>query len=265
MSRLPSPLPWVKASVTRVAGGEPRAPQGAADHTGTVEEDLVELLASTGVTCRLLVEQTRGPYHRAVHPERREITEDRDGLPLRLGLRLLAADATTPLADVLVEVWQADHVGRYSGFQPFEARPGQVVTSESVPHDVIAAGETYLRGSQRTDERGMCAFNTIYPGWYASRTVHIHLIAHLGDRSVTTQLYFPDAVTDEVFSRPPYRGRPQRDTINATDSIFADGGEQMILDLQGDPTTGYTGVLCVVLDRQGRPASAAGPSAESDG
>ncbi|WP_210405979.1 hypothetical protein [Micromonospora sp. MH33] len=176
-----------------------------------------------------------------MHPERREITEDRDGLPLRLGLRLLAADATTPLADVLVEVWQADHVGRYSGFQPFEARPGQVVTSESVPHDVIAAGETYLRGSQRTDQRGMCAFNTIYPGWYASRTVHIHLIAHLGDRSVTTQLYFPDPVTDQVFTRPPYRGRPQRDTTNATDSIFADGGEQMILDLQGDPTTGYTG------------------------
>ncbi|WP_405105809.1 hypothetical protein OG559_19760 [Micromonospora sp. NBC_01405] len=230
-----------------------------------MEEDLVELLASTGVTCRLLVEQTRGPYHRAVHPERREITEDRDGLPLRLGLRLLAADATTPLADVLVEVWQADHVGRYSGFQPFEARPGQVVTSESVPQDVIAPGETYLRGSQRTDERGMCAFNTIYPGWYASRTVHIHLIAHLGDCSVTTQLYFPDTVTDEVFSRPPYRGRPQRDTTNATDSIFADGGEQMILDLQGGPTTGYTGVLCLVLDRQARPASAAGPSARSDG
>lgn len=249
----------------RVAGGEPRAPQRTADHTGTVEEDLVELLASTGVTCRLLVEQTRGPYHRAVHPERREITEDRMVSRCASGYAYWRRTPPPPLADVLVEVWQADHVGRYSGFQPFEARPGQVVTSESVPHDVIAAGETYLRGSQRTDERGMCAFNTIYPGWYASRTVHIHLIAHLGDCSVTTQLYFPDTVTDEVFSRPPYRGRPQRDTTNATDSIFADGGEQMILDLQGDPTTGYTGVLCVVLDRQARPASAAGPSAENDG
>jgi steroid delta-isomerase len=62
----------------------------------------------------------------------------------------------------------------------------------------------------------MCAFRTIYPGWYSSRAVHIHLRAHLGSRVATTQLYFPEPITDAVFSVAPYAGRPQRDTTNET-------------------------------------------------
>jgi len=94
-------------------------------HTGVVEADLVELLTATRPGCRLWPEQTRGPYHRDVQPERRDITEGRPGVPLR---------------------------------------------SESVPREVVAPGETFLRGRRYTDDRGMCAFTTIYPGWYTSRT-----------------------------------------------------------------------------------------------
>jgi len=213
-----------------------------------MEEDLVELLVSRPAGCVLWPEQTEGPYHRDAPPERTDITEDRPGVSLRLGLRLLAAQAGTPLPGVLVEVWHADHEGRYSGFQPFHAQPGQVVTSESVPREVVAPGETFLRGAQRTDERGVCAFRTIYPGWYSSRTVHIHLRAHLGERTATTQLYFPDEVTDGVFTVSPYAGRPRRDTTNDNDSIFTEeGGEEAVLHLVGSATAGYTGVLCFAV------------------
>ena len=163
---------------------------GPRPYARAMEEDLAELLVSRPAGCGLWPEQTEGPYHREAPRERTDITEDRPGSPLRLGLRLLVAQAATPLAGVLVEVWHADHEGRYSGFQPFQAEPGQVVTSESVPREIVAPGETFLRGAQRTDEQGMCAFRTIYPGWYSSRTVHIHLRAHLGERTATTQLYF---------------------------------------------------------------------------
>ena len=223
-----------------------------------VEDDLVKLLAQQRVSCRLWPEQTEGPYHRDVHLERRDITEDRDGLPLRVALRLLDAGTGSPLTGAGVEVWQADHEGHYSGFRPFRARPGQVVTSESVPRDVVALSETFLRGSQRTDDRGMCAFDTIYPGWYSSRTVHIHLRVQLGDRHAVTQLYFPDELTDQVFARPPYAGRPPRDTTNATDSIFADGGQRTMLHLAGDMVEGLTGLLCLAVEPH--PATAA-PSA----
>ena len=145
-------------------------------------------------------------------------------------------------------MWQADHEGSYSGFRPFRARPGQVVTSAAVPRDIVAPSETFLRGSQRTDGRGMCAFDTIYPGWYASRTVHIHVIVHLEDHRAVTQLYFDDELTDEVFARAPYTDRPPRDTTNATDSIFAEGGERTVLHVTGDPAGPMTGVLCLGVE-----------------
>lgn len=223
---------------------------------------MVELLADERVSCRLWPEQTEGPYHRDMHLERRDITEDREGLPLRVALRLLDAATGSPLTGAAVEVWQADHAGRYSGFRPFRPRPGQVVTSESVPRDVVAESETFLRGGQRTDHRGMCAFDTIYPGWYSSRTVHIHLTVQLGDRRAVTQLYFPDELTDQVFARPPYAGRPPRDTTNATDSIFVGGGQSTMLHLVGDVVEGLTALLCLALEPHPAPPAPSTPTAE---
>ena len=229
-----------------------------------MEDDLAELLGEQRMSCRLWSEQTEGPYRRDMHPERRDITEGRDGLPLRVGLRLLDAGTANPLTGALVEVWQADHEGRYSGFRPFRARPGQIVTSASVPRDVVAPSETFLRGYQRTDDRGFCVFDTIYPGWYSSRTVHIHLTVQVGDHTAVTQLYFPDDLTDEVFARPPYAGRPPRDTTNATDSIFVDGGERTVLHLVGDAADRLTGVLCLGVEQHPASPAPSGPTAESD-
>jgi hypothetical protein len=114
---------------------------------------------------------------------------------------------------------------------------------------------------QRTDPDGMCMFETIYPGWYASRTVHIHVAARLliGHRAVS-QLYFPDELTDQVFTRPPYAGRPPRDTTNATDSIFADGGSRSVLQLTGDAVGGLTGVLCLGIESDPALDDSAAPS-----
>ena len=110
---------------------------------------------------------------------------------------------------VPVEVWHADHAGRYASFAPLP-RPRRGHHSASVPNEIVAPSETFLRGMQRTDPDGMCMFETIYPGWYASRTVHIHVAARppTGYRAVS-QVYFPDELTDEVFTRPPYAGRPR--------------------------------------------------------
>lgn len=227
--------------------------------------DLVELLAAQPASCRLWPEQTQGPYDRPVHPERRDITEDRIGLPLRVALRLVDVQTGTPLVGVPVEVWHADHAGRYAGFAPFTPRPGEVITSASVPTEIVAPLETFLRGMQRTDPNAMCMFETIYPGWYASRTVHIHVAARLptGHRAVS-QLYFPDELTDQVFARPPYAGRSPRDTTNATDSIFADGGSRTLLQLTGDAVGGLTGVLCLGIEPDLAPDDGATPAAEYD-
>ena len=52
-----------------------------------------------------------------------------------------------------------------------------------------------------------------------------------GDEVFTSQLYFPDAVSDDVLARAPYRERPGRDTTNETDTILPTGGEPALLDV----------------------------------
>ena len=120
--------------------------------------------------------------------------------------------------------------------------------AEDVPDDVVAPAETFLRGSHRTDGDGVCAFETVWPGWYSGRTVHVHAAARLPDgRTVTTQLYFPEELNDEVLARPEYRDdRGARDTTNGTDSIYADGGLDSTLTLERDGV-GWAGWLCFTV------------------
>jgi protocatechuate 3,4-dioxygenase beta subunit len=124
---------------------------------------------------------------------RRNITEGKAGTPLRLRLSVLDASTCRPLKGAAVEVWHADAGGVYSGF------------------GAGASSRTFMRGVQKTDAAGLAIFDTVYPGWYQGRTVHIHTKVHLGGNVVHTgQLFFPDA----VFKRSPYNRRPNRDQRN---------------------------------------------------
>jgi protocatechuate 3,4-dioxygenase beta subunit len=108
-----------------------------------------------------------------------------------------------------------------------------------------------LRGYQVTSAAGVVKFDTIYPGWYSGRAVHIHfkIRTEPGSRQgleFTSQLYFDEATTDAVHARPPYNGHGRRDTLNAADGIFRNGGRQLVLPLvaAGD---GYSGTFDVAV------------------
>ena len=211
-----------------------------------VSTELVGLLEKSPV-CRLWAEQDEGPYHRLEPPTRRDVVEDREGIRLQLGVKL-ATQGGTSLQSAKVEIWQCDALGRYSGFGPPD--PSTVVTSASAPRGTYLPGETFLRGAQPADAAGLVEFRTIYPGWYPGRTVHIHAIVRTPDHIFTSQLYFPEEVTEQVFQSPPYRERPARDTTNATDEIFPTGGDPAVLDLS--PTVGgYRAVICLLLPSEG--------------
>jgi protocatechuate 3,4-dioxygenase beta subunit len=96
-----------------------------------------------------------------------------------------------------------------------------------------SGNRTFMRGIQRTDGNGLARFRTVYPGWYRGRTVHIHVKVHIAGNVVHTgQLYFPDSWSDRVFRRKPYSRRPSRDTRNAADSVFRNGGKRSLLSLR---------------------------------
>jgi protocatechuate 3,4-dioxygenase beta subunit len=205
-----------------------------------------EAAASAGAlpTCVVTPEQTEGPYFADVQLDRADIRSDpgtgvvKEGLPLTLALRVsqISASDCTPLPGAIVEVWHCDAVGVYSAFD-----------SEGT------ANEKFLRGHQTTDASGLAQFTTIYPGWYRGRAVHIHFKvlttgANGESYEFTSQMYFDDAISDQVYTQPPYTGHSgQRDTTNATDGIYRNGGDQLMLALT-PAAQGYSGALHVGLD-----------------
>jgi len=53
---------------------------------------------------------------------------------------------------------------------------------------------------------------------------------HLGGNVVHTgQFFFKDTLADAVYKRSPYNGRGSRDTRNAADSIYRNGGSRSML------------------------------------
>jgi protocatechuate 3,4-dioxygenase beta subunit len=188
---------------------------------------------SAAVSCVLTPEMTEGPYYIADEATRRDITEGKPGVPLTLRLSVVDATSCTPIKNATVDIWHADAVGVYSGF------------------GAGASSRTFLRGVQKTDSKGLALFQTVYPGWYRGRTVHIHVKVHLGGNVVHTgQLFFPDSLTNVVYRQSPYRSRPGRDVLNAGDSIFQNGGKQSLLALRRRTgATAYLGSITMGVQR----------------
>lgn len=194
-------------------------------------------------SCIIKPEQTEGPYFVDEKLNRSDIRSDpsdgsiKEGVPLQLIFQVsqISSGACIPLKDAIVDVWHCDAEGAYSDVS--ERRFNTV-------------GKKFLRGYQITDTNGTAQFVTIYPGWYPSRTVHIHFKIRTNSesqvsREFTSQLYFDDAFTDQVYQQPPYvEGRR---TLNNQDGIFRDGGEQLTLQLT-QTAEGYIGKFAVGLE-----------------
>ncbi|MDT2008996.1 intradiol ring-cleavage dioxygenase [Rhodococcus opacus] len=106
---------------------------------------------------------------------------------------------------------------------------------------------TYLRGAQTTDANGIAQFTTVFPGWYTGRTTHIHLKVHIDKKTVlTTQLFFDEALLDEVYATAPYSDHTGRENnvTNATDGIFDDAG-MLTVAKQSD---GYLAAINLGID-----------------
>ena len=188
---------------------------------------------SAALDCVVVPEMTEGPFFVDEGLERSDLVAGTSepfvtkGLPLRLEIGVFQVDARVcaPIVDSQVDIWHASAEGVYS-----DERSGRIQGKDT-------AGEKYLRGYQRADRNGAVTFATIYPGWYASRTVHIHFkirsFAKSGRPSYefTSQLFFDEAINDVVLARPPYDTRGSRRVRNSNDGIYRRGhGSSALLD-----------------------------------
>jgi protocatechuate 3,4-dioxygenase beta subunit len=122
--------------------------------------------------------------------------------------------------------------------------------SDSTDPGFNTIGKKFLRGYQKTDANGAATFTTIYPGWYQGRAVHLHfkLRTNPGSQSgheFTSQLFFDDTLTDKVHAQQPYASKGPRTLRNDGDSVYQNGGNQLLLQLSDDGSGGYTGTFTV--------------------
>lgn len=181
--------------------------------------------------CTLYPEQTAGPFYLDLDQLRSDIAEGKSGVPLRVVVQV-QSEACAPLKDLAVDLWHCDAEGVYSGF------PGQL-------GDIDTTGQTFLRGTQVTDADGIAQFNSIYPGWYPGRTTHIHFKVHTSSATeATSQLYFPEERTAEIYAVAPYDARGQKDTPNALDGVTG-GALPPLAMMSGDASAGYVATIVV--------------------
>ncbi|WNG20188.1 protocatechuate 3,4-dioxygenase [Cystobacter fuscus] len=165
-----------------------------------------------GSACALTCEATLGPCY-ATTVEREDITEGEDGLPVRLAF-LIVDETCKPIPGATLDIWHCGPDGLYSG---------EDASDFCTTGDTRARSARWYRGVQTTDANGRVNFNTCFPGWYSSRTVHIHFTVRLNNQEyVTSQFVFDDVLDDEIInSQPLYNTRGPRDTTNATDNVVS--------------------------------------------
>ncbi len=227
-------------SVSLLAGCIPGL-SGTSHATSPTIHPLSPTSLSALPACVVRPELTEGPYFVDEELNRSDIRSDPGtgvvslGTPLDLTFRVsqVVNGACARLPGAKVDVWHCDAAGIYSDVSD----PG-----------FNTRGQKFLRGYQLTDAAGSASFQTIYPGWYSGRTVHIHFKIHHDaggqGRAFTSQLFFDDALSDRVFAKPPYASRGPRNTLNSTDGIFND---QLILNA-APVNGGYAAAFNIGLD-----------------
>lgn len=192
-------------------------------------------------------EMVEGPYYAIGGTYRSDVRDGLPGAKLELHIQVLNAADGTPLSGIDIDLWHADAIGRYSGFDanpdevPADLSNGQIPTND----------DTFLRGRQTTDGDGNVTFLTIYPSWYALRTPHVHLKLFEGDVcNLTTQIYFPEALNQKLNTEHPgYARKNEQDTFNNRDPVIATTSgdfENTWVDI-AEGADGYIGHATVII------------------
>lgn len=191
-------------------------------------------LTARGATCEETTPpQMAGPYY----PEpgrdwededltrRRGVSDVATGTPVIIRGVVSGGAECEPLANCLVEIWQADDNGRYN----------HTGDTGSAPLDP----NFQYWGRVYTDAAGRYSFRTVKPGPYPGRTPHIHfrLVAQDGT-SLVTQLYFADQARanarDGIYRDLSARGVAQLVTTRLAQSGRGDLEGRFDVRLTGD-------------------------------
>lgn len=143
--------------------------------------------------------------------------------------RVLDELTCEPVADALVEIWQACESGRYN--HPNDPN----LNAELDPH-------FQYWGQVVTDREGTYLFKTIRPGAYPAtetwmRPSHVHVkVEKRGYHELTTQMYFA--------------GDPHNDTDRILQALSREEQKKLVVDFVVNPQSGVlTGIFDIVIKK----------------
>ncbi|MEV0239296.1 intradiol ring-cleavage dioxygenase [Streptomyces sp. NPDC050674] len=235
---------------------------------------------------RLTSETTEGPYYIDADKLRRDITEDQEGIPLSLRLKVIDSDTCKPLANAAVDIWHCNALGVYSGYESMGSGGGGGTGGGGTPpsgtptgtptgsppaggggggggHEEPTDDERYLRGTWRTDKKGEVVFRTVFPGWYQGRCVHIHTKVHVngtwtdagyegGTTCHTGQLFFDEESVLAAADVAPYSTNTTPRTTLDEDTIYpgngTEGGLLRLKYKKGAIAKGVVATLTMAVD-----------------
>lgn len=142
---------------------------------GQINKEITEVAKNTpgDEECTPAFSDGGGPYYYPNSPFRENITpEDNEGDELLVEGKILYNDCKTPVANAMLDIWQANESGSYE--------------------------DDWYRGRVRSDHDGVYFFRTVIPKGYGSgtgfRPPHIHFkVWKDGVELVTSQMFFPEA------------------------------------------------------------------------
>lgn len=214
---------------------EPTTATGTGTSTGSTN-------GSSASDCTVTSSETAGPFPTKVPANfvRKDIRDDRTGVAFTMNITIKNANAScAALAGAIVDIWHCDKDGYYSEY------------GGSGMQSVNFTSVDFLRGRQTTDTNGLVSFTSIFPGWYSGRAphIHVHIYNASGKSLLVTQIAFPYAITNTVYTTAQSSGytKGSQDTLNERDNVFSDGYTNELASVSGSISAGYNLTHAIVV------------------
>lgn len=193
---------------------------------------------SSSGDCDETPNETEGPFPTKDPSdlERVDIIGDRTGIDLDINITIRNInDSCNILEGTMVDIWHCDKDGYYSEYGGTQMQ------------SVDYTDNHFLRGRQITDSDGLAKFASIFPGWYQSRSthIHVHIYDENGNSLLVTQIAFPEGDNSAVVrvnaaSEYGYTKGMSGYTYHAEDNVFADSLEDELASVSGSISEGFT-------------------------
>lgn len=168
---------------------------------------------------------------------RKDIRKSQPGVDMVIYAQFIDVSTCKPVPNLMWDIWHTNATGIYGGI--ISAGNGNLKDASNI-------NATFLRGLQPSDEDGVAQFESIFPGHYAGRTAHIHVVAHLngvildngtysgGSIAHIGQIYFDQDLITQVEALSPYTDNKIALTKNVDDVLFTSEAEN-----KADPILNY--------------------------